>query len=596
MFWTSHRLEELSSTCNAIATGWKLLPSATANPPSNDVCTRAIPVGVGTVSGDTSSATYDSEVWSVTSGCGKPNTAPGVWYSFYASASQKIQASTCSNSFDNSRVIALWGGEPDTTCGLGCVDFLSTDASCEATFDVEAEQTYYILVAGDALGMGRWATGQFELTIGAPPESTESPAQPPLPRFELAQATAYESPPPADPPSNDECGRATFVASTGTVSGSTSSATYDSEIHEVARSCGTPNTAPGVWYFISGNLADTVSVSVCGAGFGARVAVFEGSCGSFSSCPTPLEGYQSCEIVFETKQLTRYYILVNGYAYSSGAWETGDFDLVISEVDTTANIIDEPPGNDVCVGATVLTADGTTTLDSANVYSPTTSYDAAPSCDGISVAGSRNWYFFVGTGRDVTIETSTAYSKISVYEGSCSDLACVASGSGGELTFSTRTRTGYSVVIQEISEEFGVTIDSVPEPASAVGNDECTGAVDVSDPISGDTSAATYDSGVYGLAREMGTPNMAPGVWYRFLPGAGTYEASTCGGSFEGSLVAVFKGSCDDLEQPSDLSANGCSVTFSAGEGEAIYILVNGIATALGAWSTGAFNLAVTSA
>ena len=77
--------------------------------------------------------------------------------------------------------------------------------------------------------------------------------------------------------SNDRCDEAIPVTIGGSPEiGSTLGATSD----ELLSFCGTPITAPGVWYRLVGNGLAT-EVRLCeGTGFDTQVSVFQGSCDS----------------------------------------------------------------------------------------------------------------------------------------------------------------------------------------------------------------------------------------------------------------------------------------------------------------------------
>jgi len=75
------------------------------------------------------------------------------------------------------------------------------------------------------------------------------------------------------PPANDLCENASPLNSFQT--GFTVSATLDN-----VGTCGTPNTAAGVWYSVSG-ISGQISVDTCSpfSNFDTKISVFQGSCG-----------------------------------------------------------------------------------------------------------------------------------------------------------------------------------------------------------------------------------------------------------------------------------------------------------------------------
>lgn len=128
---------------------------------------------------------------------------------------------------------------------------------------------------------------------------------------------------------NDLCSGAeeiTLACGDGvTVSGTTVGATFDN-----VGTCGTSNTAPGVWYTFTGTGND-VTVTTCDqANYDTKLSVFSGSCGSLT-CVGGNDDGSGCsgftsELTVSTTSGTTYYILVHGF--SSG---TGDFDLSLSD-------------------------------------------------------------------------------------------------------------------------------------------------------------------------------------------------------------------------------------------------------------------------
>jgi len=75
------------------------------------------------------------------------------------------------------------------------------------------------------------------------------------------------------PPANDLCENASLLNSFQT--GFTVSATLDN-----VGTCGTPNTAAGVWYSVSG-ISGQITVDTCSpfSNFDTKISVFQGSCG-----------------------------------------------------------------------------------------------------------------------------------------------------------------------------------------------------------------------------------------------------------------------------------------------------------------------------
>lgn len=126
--------------------------------PPNDLCTDAIPVGVGqSVTGSTSNATFDD-----VGTCGTTNTAPGTWYTVVGTGNT-MTVSTCNagSNFDTKLTVLCddcdelncVGGNDDSCSGFSAL--LSTVNWCS-----EAGRTYHVLVHG----FGQ-ATGTYQLDV-----------------------------------------------------------------------------------------------------------------------------------------------------------------------------------------------------------------------------------------------------------------------------------------------------------------------------------------------------------------------------------------------------------------------------------------------
>jgi len=138
---------------------------------------------------------------------------------------------------------------------------------------------------------------------------------------------------------NDDCADAIPVSLGDVVAGSTSAATFDD-----VGFCGTGNTAPGVWYTMTGN-GDLVQLSTCNnADYDTKISVFSGSCGALT-CVTGQDDAAGCagfttELTFGAGCNVDYYILVHGFGSA-----TGNFTLSITDV---GDVACGPANDDVC--------------------------------------------------------------------------------------------------------------------------------------------------------------------------------------------------------------------------------------------------------
>ncbi len=292
---------------------------------------------------------------------------------------------------------------------------------------------------------------------------------------------------------NDDCANAIAVACDQVVTGTTVGSTEDN-----AGTCGTDNTSPGVWYSFAGT-GDFVTASTCGtATFDTKLSVFSGSCGALT-CVGGNDDFSGCgltsQVGFLSEVGTDYFILVHGFL-----GETGSFDLSFTCTPITV-------ANDLCSGALPFACGETITGSTV---------DATPEGEapcGVSNTAPGVWYKFTGDGSLVTATTCNAGNlfdtKISVFEGACGSLLCVAGndddgGCAVDPFFSTvswvaNTGTDYFILVHGFGTATG-TFEMSASCGTPLANDNCTDVspVDVTNGTSvtfnGTTAGATQNS------------------------------------------------------------------------------------------------------
>jgi len=140
--------------CGA-ATGCRNAYIQSGPAPANDLCSNAIVIGTGTVSGFVNNcATVDAVPL-----CGTATapTTPGVWYSYTTGCSGQVTASLCTGTSFNTQISVFDGGCGALNCIAGNDDFCATQS--EATWTGSAGTTYLILVHGNG------GVGNFNLTL-----------------------------------------------------------------------------------------------------------------------------------------------------------------------------------------------------------------------------------------------------------------------------------------------------------------------------------------------------------------------------------------------------------------------------------------------
>ena len=237
--------------------------------------------------------------------------------------------------------------------------------------------------------------------------------------------------PPA--PENDFCEDAIEIVCGQTISGTTTSATFDD-----VGFCGTSNTAPGVWYKVAYD--GLITASTCNqADYDTKLSVFDGECGALG-CIAGNDDGPGCSGF--TSEVTwggdgsENLVLVHGFGTA-----TGDFDLTVTCTD--------PAENDVCEDAIGPLAVGSVTPGTTT----TATVDEPPDIDcGTSVTAPGVWYTVIGTGNTMTASTcndgdpatggADYDTKISVYCADCEVKECIGgqddNGAAGCAGFSTK--------------------------------------------------------------------------------------------------------------------------------------------------------------
>ncbi len=280
-----------------VLAGAALFAGTAAGQPVNDSCGKAQDIGLGATDFDTEGADTD--------GPDEPDCRfPGgnnlirqdVWFRFTAPATGLYEVSLCNKAAFDTR-LAVYADDCPVGPGeaIACND---DDLRCELftsllTFDAEQGRSYLIRLGGfnDAEGPGT-------LTIGEV----------------------------AGQPSNDHCADAIPVDLNSVTRGTTSGATPDS-----APECGTPVTAPGVWYRLIGNGRE-ITVETCDeiVKFDTKLNVYRNGCqtltcvgGDDDGCATQLS-----RLTFMSERGLAYLVLVQGF---NG--QVGDFNLTVRTFD-----------------------------------------------------------------------------------------------------------------------------------------------------------------------------------------------------------------------------------------------------------------------
>ncbi|HXH19331.1 MAG TPA: cohesin domain-containing protein, partial [Chitinophagales bacterium] len=255
-------------------------------------------------------------------------------------------------------------------------------------------------------------------------------------------------------PSNDDCANAIAMQCGDTLLGTTTNATVDAvgfcnDINNNPISA----SAPGVWYSFTGTGA-TVTVSLChpGTTYDSKLTVVSGTCQTFSCVLANDDfcGLQS-QVTFNSTPGTNYLIYVHGFGT-----ETGDFEI---------SLTCESPANDDCANAEEIFCDQTVSGTTVGATADGIAFACGTTPDAPGV-----WYFFTGTGDDITISTcsdNTIYdTRLNVYAGSCGDFICIggnddivgtcsSSPTHSEVSFSSQLGTTYFILVNGFNNQTG---------------------------------------------------------------------------------------------------------------------------------------------
>lgn len=507
-----------------------------AQAPVNDLCSGALSVFDNTpINSSTVGATDDS---AVSSFCGTGISAPGVWYEYLAT-STSATFSLCGSSYDTK--ISVFSG----ACGaLTCLD--GNDDDCGLQSEVEIQNLipgapYFVLVHGF-----NSASGPFTLEV------TPGAAQAPVNDDVLA-------------PLPVSCGDVVF--------GSTDAATVDS-----AGTCGTTNSAPGVWYVFIGT-GDQVTVTTCAAGtnYDTKISVYDASffTGAVGSlvCVDGNDDDAGCSfsssrstVVFQSQPGVPYWVLIHGFGSA-----TGDF-----EASLTCTQAPPPIPNDECQGAIPMACGDVVSGSTAGA-----NVDVAPFCGTSDGTGGGVWYVTTGVGGPMEVSTCNAGTnydtRLRVFEGTCTALTCVdgddddancgLSGLRSTVGWNSTAGQSYYILVHGFGTSEGDFELSLSCPSPPPCDDKCAPcAVNVNDSLSFSSSFATPDGPSPGPGTGASTCNSNDGwcsfevdvdndVWFSFVaPGSGKIQVVTDGYDTQVAIYAV--DSCESNATYTKLAAN----------------------------------------
>lgn len=538
--------------------------------PTNDVCSAAVPISCGgSYPGTTLDATADAAPTCITG-----ITAPGVWY-VLSGANGQITLSVCTQ-FDYDTKLNVYTGGCD---GLTCVT--GNDDACElgstASFTADAGTSYLVLVQGY-----NGFTGTFTLGVSCAPVTSDvcAGAVPIACGDTLSGSTTA-----ATEDGVAACGTSisapgvwyTFIGDGDqTVLSTCSNVSYDSKINVYSGSCTALECVTGNDDTPTGGTCSTVSFPTeAGVVYFVLVQGYNGAVGTFDltrscqTCATPtaieVTAYDvAAEVTWTSAEQGATYtveygptgftpgtgtvitgtqgvdgppVLINGLTLST-AYDLyvtldcggGDLSGQVGPIEFTT--IDAPLApNALCANALPIscggTADGNTELGLVA---------SGPTCGSANITTKGLWYSVVGNGQVLTVSTcnATSYdSKISVFTGTCTELACESGnddapdcgGNSSQLSFPSTDGVTYLILVHgyDLSQgEFTLSV-TCADGCEVAENDVCANATElIVQPVGGCESSTGSNACAY--TSPIANPDCEPfgsvvDVWYRFNTG-----------------------------------------------------------------------------
>jgi trimeric autotransporter adhesin len=512
----------------AIATngGFNICVTHLGTPPTNNECATATSLTSNTSCNNTASTL----VWA-TASAGIPGvpcvvgTHYDVWYSFTAvSNTHTATISNRSTGFTNPEV-AIFSGPCGTLAQLAC----GTTSASSSALTIGA--TYYVRVSH--IGSMVTSNGGFDICVTHP--------------------TA---------PANDNCAGATTLTSTATPTCTNVAGTlYNANNSGLAGTCTAANPTFDVWYrFTATSTTHAVTVSSLGSSLTAATTymqLFSGTCG------TPVN--IACQTVSTTGGRITSATLTVGAVYYIRVYRTAAASGGTSANWSFSICLQNPPVNDLCANATVLTP-GVTCVNTAGTLDlaiPTVLGVAS----GCSVPGTYYdvFYRFTAAAVSQTIAISGAGSgitapRITIYTlcgGAPLVLGCTSGTSHTQAGLAIGTQ--YWVGISNFNANpsgtggaanFNICITNVPVPP---GNDNCSGAILLTSGTTCSNTAGTMINATATAGLPACGSGTSPDVWYRFVAQSAfpviTLSSVGLNLGAQNPRIQLFSGACGTLTQ-----------------------------------------------
>lgn len=349
----------------------------------------------------------------------------------------------------------------------------------------------------------------------------------------------------------------------------------------VAWDCTFTTGIPDTWFTFTAAGSYTATISTCDmAAYDTRLEIFDGACGALTSVACnddgPGCGGFTSEATADLVSGVQYWVRVGGF----NAAATGTGDLLVTG---------PPPPPDTCDLAAPITPDVLESFDTTVA----TDSGVVWACTG-NIGIQDVWYTFVATDSYMadfsTCGMADYDTRIEVFDGDCltlNSILCNDDGPGcaGFSSFGTApvvAGTQYWVRVggfNAAASGTGQLLVSGPPPA--VGNDECSGAIDLASltPEMWDNTLATNSAGAPAWTCGGASAN-ALDLWYQFTPLADGMVTVDTEGTVGDTRLAVYEGDCSALVEI-DCDDDGgtgllSSITFMGLGGTTYYARVAG--------------------
>ncbi|KAL3913064.1 MAG: hypothetical protein SGILL_006639, partial [Bacillariaceae sp.] len=498
---------------------------------NHDDCFEAMgPLVPGSVVAGTTSGAQNIEV---PQQCGDVTmSAPGVWYEI-ANVTGFFRAEILRGYTDFDGQVSVYRSMDQLDAGCGAMLCDKSSPTGNVTFLAEGKETYYLFVNGV-----NGTTGDFDLFFGQDRPSTCQEAR----NLDPNTIGYLASTKGANPQNVESCGYTGY------------------------------HTAPGLWFSVEGT-GKILQISTCGSlqNLDTQISVFANGCDTLQCIGGTGQDYpcgDNGKISWKTERGEAYHVFVSGRSS-----RVGDFVLNIEEVSQQDG----------------FSCPASVTLDVGSMSYQSSTIDAPSSpvtlCDG-NAAARGVWHEIVGTGKTLRVslcnEETDFDARVSLYTGSCDNLACVAHtqstcGEHNELLVTTHVGHKYYLFVHG-PDSFSLGNYQLDVDETII-NDSCETAPTLElSPARyfGSTRSATSSS-----ALECGESfSDSNALWYRMIGNGETATLSTCSDITDFSTdITVYSGTCGSLFCV-DTGISECgqqsSVSFETTINEEYFVRVGG--------------------